>query len=155
MGNKIIKELQKDYKESMLEKDSLRVGLIQMIRANIQNHIRDNKIAEETISVEDVNMIIGRELKQQKDSLEAFEKGGRDDLANETKTRIIILESYLPEQLTEIEIEDIIQETLKELGIQKMTNKEKGILMKTLMPKIKGKADGKLVNNIIENILKQ
>lgn len=152
MGNKIIKELQKDYKESMLEKDSLRVGLVQMVRANIQNHIRDNKITEETISVEDVNMIIGKELKQQKDSLEAFEKGGRDDLANETKARIIILESYLPKQLTEDEIEIAVKETLEELNIQKMTNKEKGILMKNLMPKIKGKADGKLVNKVVEKL---
>lgn len=152
MGNKIIKELQKDYKESMLEKDSLRVGLIQMVRANIQNHIRDNKLTEETISVEDVNMIIGRELKQQKDSLEAFEKGKREDLANETKVRIIILESYLPKQLTEEEIEIVVKETLNELGIEKMTNKERGLLMKSLMPKIKGRADGKLVNKVVENI---
>lgn len=155
MGSKIIKELQKDYKESMLEKDSLRVGLVQMVRANIQNFIRDNKLTEDTVAADDVITIIGRELKQQKDSLEAFEKGGREDLANETKVRIIILESYMPKQLTEDEIKTIIKETLEELDIENMTNKERGLLMKNLMPKVKGKADGKLVNKIIESIVNQ
>ncbi|HHT96682.1 MAG TPA: GatB/YqeY domain-containing protein [Clostridiales bacterium] len=104
MGNKIILELKRDYKESLIEKDSIRVGLIQMIRGNIQNFARDNKLTEDSISEKDIYTIMSKELRQQRDSLEAFKKANREDLINETEIKIMILESYLPKQLTESEI---------------------------------------------------
>lgn len=153
MGNKILLELKRDYKESLIEKDSIRVGLIQMIRGNIQNFARDNKLTEDFISEKDIYMIMSKELRQQKDSLEAFKKGGREDLINETEVKIIILESYLPKQLTEDEIKITLEETLEELDIKAFTNKKRGLLMKHLMPKLKGRADGRLVNKIIEDYI--
>lgn len=150
----MIERLKADFKVALKEKDTERKNIIQMVRSNIQNLARDKRVAEEELSKEEINGVLTRELKQQNDSLEAFKKGNRDDLVKETERNIEILLEYLPKQLTEKEIEDLVKETLAELGLETVDGKAKGMLMKNLMPKVKGKADGKLVNKIVGEIVK-
>lgn len=145
--------LQNDYKQAMKDKDKIKKDIIQIIRANITNLAKDKRLSEAELKEEDILGVISKELKQQNDSLEAFTLGKREDLVNETEKKINILINYLPKQLNKEEIEVILKETLAELGIETLTNKDKGRLMKDLMPKLKGKADGKLVNDIVVTFL--
>ena len=90
-------------------------------------------------------------MKQRKDSLEEFKKGGRDDLVEKTEEEIKVLLAYLPEQLDEGEIRSLVKAAIEETGAA--SPKDMGKVMKALMPKTKGKADGKLVNNIVKEML--
>lgn len=146
--------LKKDLKQAMKDKDRNRKDIIQMIRANITNLSKEKRITEEELKKEDILGVIAKELKQQNDSLEAFKNGNREDLVETTKIKIEILKEYLPKQLTKEEIVDVVKETLNELNLDTITNKERGLLMKNLMPKVKGKADGKLVSEVVGTFLK-
>lgn len=148
----MLERLQKDFKQSLVDKDVHKKNIVQMLRANIINLAKEKRVSEKDLSEEEIILVISRELKQQNDSLIAFRSGNREDLAKDTEIKIEILKSYLPKQLEESEIKEIILETLKELDIDVLTNKDKGNLMKALMPKVKGKADGKLVNTIVQDL---
>lgn len=148
----MLERLQKDFKQSLVDKDVHKKNIVQMLRANIINLAKEKRVSEKDLSEEEIILVISRELKQQNDSLIAFRSGNREDLAKDTEIKIEILKSYLPKQLEESEIKEIILETLKELNIDVLTNKDKGNLMKALMPRVKGKADGKLVNTIVQDL---
>lgn len=144
--------LREDLKQAMKDKDKVRKEIIQLVRGNIKNFAIEKRVAEEDLSVDDILSVISKELKQQNDSLEAFKLGNRADLVEDTERKIEILKSYLPKQLGKEEIEVIVKETMAALCIETLTNKDKGRLMKELMPKVKGKADGKLVNDIVSSL---
>lgn len=151
---KILELLKTDLKQAMKEKDKHKKDIIQMVRSNITNLAKEKRILEEELSNEEILGVIQKELKQQNDSLLAFQQGGRDDLVEVTQIKIDILKQYLPKQLSKEEIEVIVKETISELGLTSITNREKGILMKNIMPKVKGKADGKLVNEVVSEFFK-
>ena len=95
--------------------------------------------------------ILSREIKQRKDALQEFGKVGRDDLVANAEAEIEILIQYLPAQLTEEEIKVIVQQTIQETGAS--SKAEMGKVMTALMPKVKGRADGKLVNQAVQQFL--
>lgn len=96
--------------------------------------------------------ILSREIKQRKDSLQEFEKkAGRQDLAEPLKQEIAIIAEYLPQQLTEDEIKAVVQETIQEVGAT--SKADMGKVMAALMPKVKGRADGKIVNQFVTQLL--
>ena len=95
--------------------------------------------------------ILSREIKQRKDSLQEFEKAGRDDLAKDVAAEIEIISVYLPQQLTEEEIKVIVQQTIQETGAS--SKADMGKVMSALLPKVKGRADGKLVNTFVQQFL--
>lgn len=97
--------------------------------------------------------VIRKELKQTNETLESA-PSDRTDIISQCKNRIAVIEGYLPKLMDENEIKDIIDSVLSELGIEKAVMADKGKIMKVLMPKVKGKADGKLVNSILESYLK-
>jgi hypothetical protein len=97
--------------------------------------------------------ILNRELKQRKESLLEFEKAGRTDLVDQMNAEIAILQEYLPQQLTEDEIKEIVQAAIQETGAS--SKADMGKLMGVLMPKVKGRADGKVVNRIAQELLEQ
>lgn len=148
----MINRLKKDIITAMKEKDAVAKGVLQVVRANITNFAKEKRVDESAVAETDILGIIAKEVKQQKDSLRAFEDGGREDLVMETRRKIGILEGYLPEQLTEEEVKEIVQGVMSELGITEITNKDKGNVMKILMQKIKGKADGQLVNKVVSSL---
>jgi len=90
--------------------------------------------------------------KQRKESIESFKKGDRQDLVDKETAELKIIESYLPQQLTPEEIKEIIMESIRETGAS--SDRDTGKVMKALMPKVKGRADGKLVNEMVRGLLK-
>ncbi len=142
------KELLNDLKEAMKSKDEIKKKTITIIRAAILQQEKDNKVE---LGDEEILPIISKQLKQRKDVLEDFEKAGRDDLIEETKKEMEVLQAYLPQPLSEAELETIVDETLAEVGATSM--KDMGKIMKAVMPKVAGKADGGDVNKIVRKKL--
>ena len=142
--NSLKDRLQADLKASMKAKDKVRKNTITMIRAEILQHENDEQIKLDDAGVTDV---LSHQLKQRRDSLADFKKGGREDLIEQTEAEIAVIEGYLPKQLSEEEITAIVDETIAETGAS--SKKDMGRLMKVLMPKVKGIADGKLVSRIV------
>jgi uncharacterized protein YqeY len=140
--------LNEDMKNAMRSRDKFRLSTIRMIRATIKNLEIDLK---RTLDDSEVLDILGREIKQRKDALKDFEKAGRDDLVANVILEIDIVGEYLPAQLSEEEIKVIIQQTIQETGVS--SKAEMGKLMSALMPKVKGLADGKLVNQWVQQLL--
>ncbi|GFN30333.1 GatB/YqeY domain-containing protein [Paenibacillus xylaniclasticus] len=140
--------LNDDMKQAMKNQDKFKLTTIRMIRSSIKNAEIDLKRSLEDSEVLD---ILSREIKQRKDSLQEFKKAGRDDLAKDVAAEIEIIGVYLPEQLTEEEIKSIVLQTIQETGAS--SKAEMGKVMSALMPKVKGRADGKLVNTIVQQSL--
>lgn len=137
-----------ELKNAMKNKEQLRKNVITMIRSDIKQIEVDKRVE---LSDEDIIEIISKQAKQRKDSIEEFRKGGRDDLAQQSEEELKVLMEYLPEQLSEEEIEAVIKEVITDTGATSM--KDMGKIMASAMPKLKGRADGKIVNQIVRNIL--
>ncbi|MFB5762725.1 GatB/YqeY domain-containing protein [Paenibacillus medicaginis] len=140
--------LNEDMKQAMKSKDKFKLSTIRMVRSTIKNleielkrDLDDNELLD----------ILSREIKQRKDALQEFEKAGRDELAESNKAEIELLSQYLPVQLTEEEIKVIVQQTIQETGAS--SKADMGKVMAALMPKVKGRADGKLVNQAVQQFL--
>ncbi|BFH12832.1 GatB/YqeY domain-containing protein [Paenibacillus dendritiformis] len=140
--------LNEDMKQAMKSQDKFKLSTIRMVRSAIKNVEIDVK---RTLNDDEVLEILGREIKQRKDALQQFESAGRDDLADSLKDEIEILTQYLPAQLSEEEIKEIVQKAIQETGAS--SKADMGKLMGALMPKVKGRADGKLVNTIVQQYL--
>ncbi|MFD2116128.1 GatB/YqeY domain-containing protein [Paenibacillus yanchengensis] len=140
--------LNDDMKQAMRDKDKLKLATIRMIRSSVKYLEIDFKRPLEESEVLDV---ISREIKQRKDSLQEFEKAGRDDLVTDLATEIEIISAYLPEQLTEEEIQEIVRQTIHELGAS--SKADMGKVMGALLPKTKGRAESKLVNQFVQQYL--
>lgn len=144
----LTERLTADMKQAMKDKDKVRLSVIRMVRTAMKNLEID---AKRELSDEDVITIMNRELKQRRDSLQAFESGGRQDLVEDMKAEIQVLISYLPEQLSEDEVRTIVKDVIASTGA---TGKaDMGKVMSALMPKVKGRADGKLVNQVVSQEL--
>ncbi|MFR9708324.1 GatB/YqeY domain-containing protein [Paenibacillus sp. MB22_1] len=140
--------LNEDMKQAMKSQNKFKLSTIRMVRATIKNLEIDLK---RTLNDNEVLDILSREIKQRKDALQEFEKAGRDDLAEQVKAEAEILAEYLPEQLSEEEIKVIVQQTIQETGAS--SKADLGKVMSALMPKVKGRADGKLVNQTVQQLL--
>lgn len=140
--------LQQDLKSAMKERDAIKKNVVTMMRAAILQIEKDKKVE---LDDEGVIEVIARGVKQRKDSIPEFEKGNRPDLVENIKREVDILMGYLPQQLNEDELQRIISDTIFEIGAQ--SAKDMGKVMNALMPKIKGRADGKLVNTIVKQLL--
>ena len=137
-----------EMKIAMREKDNVRKDAIQMVRASILQYEKDNKVELDDEGVVD---IIAKEVKRYKDALPDYEKSGRQDLIDELNAKVEILMPYLPEQLTEDEVRAIVKAVVDETGATSM--REMGKIMGAVMPKVKGRFDGRLLNNIVKEYL--
>jgi uncharacterized protein len=144
-------KLLEDMKAAMKEKESgkLRLSVIRMARAAIKN-IEINKKRE--LDDEETLEVLARDVKQRRDSIDEFKKANRQDLVDTLIQEIEILMDYLPKQLTEEEIRTLVKDAVDKTGAKEV--KEMGKVMSVLMPQVKGKADGKLVNEIVRELLK-
>ena len=140
-------ELKSRYIESMKNKDTIIKNTIMMVNSAIKQSEVDQR---KELSDQDIIAIIQKQIKEKKGALPEFEKGNRADLVEQTKKEIEILMEYVPKELSEEEIKTIINETCEELG-DKKTNF--GLVMKTVMSKVKGRADGSLVTNLVKEYL--
>ena len=143
--------LTEDMKQAMKDKESgkLRLSVIRMARANIKNIEIDEK---RELNDDEVLAVLMKEVKMRQDSLEEFTKAGRDELAEQAKQEIAILRKYLPEQLGDDELRDLVQEAIDETGAA--SQKDMGKVMAAVMPKTKGRADGKRINAMVRELLK-
>ena len=145
---KLIDRINEDIIRSMKAKDGTRVSVLRFLMASIQGKEKDKK---EALEEEEVLAEIQSSAKRRKESLEAFSEGGRQDLVDKEAAELVILEEYLPEQLSEDEIRSAVQETVAEVGAGSMA--DLGKVMKELMPKLQGRADGKLASQIVREVL--
>lgn len=136
-------------KQAMKAKDRKKLSVIRMVRASLQNEAI--KLGVDTLSEEDELTILSRELKQRKDSIEEFEKADRSDLVDNLNSEIKILEVYMPKQLTDEELDQLIDQTIEEVNAT--SKRDFGKLMGALMPKVKGKADGSKVQQLVKEKL--
>lgn len=139
--------LMEDMKNSMKNKDTIRKNTITMVRAAINQREVDERI---DLSNDDILDIIAKQVKEKRVAIEEFQRGNRQDLVDLTNSEIDILLEYLPEQLSDDELEKIVLEVINELNATSM--KEIGLIMKAVMPKVKGRTDGNKVNNIVREI---
>ncbi|RKP55215.1 GatB/YqeY domain-containing protein [Cohnella endophytica] len=144
----LAERLNEDMKQAMRDGNKFRLQTIRMVRASIKN--QEIELRRPLDDNETLN-ILSRELKQRRDSQLDFERGGREDLVANVKAEIEIISEYLPRQLTEEEIKAIVVQTMQETGAS--SKADLGKLMGALMPKVKGIADGKLVNAIVQQSL--
>ncbi|SDF74628.1 GatB/YqeY domain-containing protein [Sporolituus thermophilus] len=144
--------LTEDMKQAMKDKEAgkLRLSVIRMVRASIKNAEIDQK---KELGDEEVLEVISREVKMRRDSIAEFQKGNRPDLVENLEQEIAILMQYLPPQLSEAEIRDLVMEAIAQT--QAASAKDMGKVMAVLMPKVKGRADGKTVNAIVRELLNQ
>ncbi|KAF0143901.1 MAG: hypothetical protein FD156_2283 [Nitrospirae bacterium] len=148
----ILKKINEDLITSMKSKDELKTTTLRMIKSAVKN-AEIAKRGKGDLTEDDIMGVLSTMVKQRKESAEQYEKANRKDLADKENTEISIIQEYLPKQLTPEELCEIIKATIQETGVVGM--KEIGKLMKELMPKVKGKADGKLVNQMIKEILEK
>lgn len=137
-----------DLKEAMKNKDSFKLGVIRMVKGAMQLE-KSNPRAE--LTDDDVIKVISKQIKMRKESITQFENAGREDLALQNKKELEILNSYMPEQLSLEELNKIIDKVFDE--VKPTSIKDMGMIMKSLSPLIKGKADMSLVNAIIKERL--
>ena len=140
--------LMQDLKTAMKTKDKRTKDTITMVRAAIKQKEVDERVE---LDDEGVLKVLSKEIKERRGSIEEFEKAGRDDLVESTKAEIDVLMKYMPEQLSEEELEKLIRQVMEENNITE--KKQMGLLMKNIMPKVQGRADGKAVNAIVNRIL--
>ena len=141
-------QLTADMKEAMKNKEKERLAVIRMVRGAIRQQEIDG---QKELGEEDVIAVISKEVKMRRDSIEEFQKGGREDLVEKTQAEIDVLMPYLPAQLSEDEARELVKAAVEQTGAA--TPKDMGKVMGVLMPKVKGRADGKMVNTIVKSFL--
>jgi uncharacterized protein len=140
-----------DLKQAMIKKDELKVSTLRMLKAGLQNLEIDLKAKKKELTDEAAVEIVSREIKRRKESIEAFDKGGREDLAAKEKKELEILIVYLPEQLSDEQLRLIIQNKVKELGAT--GPQDFGKVMGAVSKETKGKADGTKVSVLVKEEL--
>ena len=141
-------KLQEDLKSSMKNKDAIKKSVITLIRSSIKQYEVDNRVELQDDEIVD---LIAKQLKQTRDSREEFAKAGRDDLVSKAEAEIEVLKEYLPQQLSEEELNEIVISTISEVRATSMKDMKK--IMTSIMPKVKGRADGKLINELVKKNL--
>ena len=166
-------QLMQDLKEAIKSGDETRKATIRMLRSAISAAELDKRAsyvnsqrakgvdvgslaldeAQFALTDEEVLAVLQKQAKQRRDSIAEFKKGGRDDLVAAEEAELAIIEAYLPRQMTRDEIVEVARKAAAELGVSDMSGM--GPLMKHLMAELKGKADGRLVNQVVREILSE
>ena len=142
--------IENDMKAALKAGNAEKLSVLRMLVSAVKTFEIDKKIkaAEDG----DVLQIIQKQIKQRKESIDQFEKGNRLDLADKEKKELRILETYMPAQLTESELEGIVKDAISSTGA--VAKSEVGIVMKAVLEKARGRADGKTINQLVMKFLK-
>ncbi len=139
------KRLSSDMKAMMKSGDKLGLSTLRLLLADIKN----SEIAKKSdLSNEEILELVGRGIKRRRESIDQFEKAGRTDLSDKETAELSVLNEYLPPQLSEDELTEIIEKAIEDTGAS--SQKEMGSVMSKIMPKVKGKADGSMVSRIVK-----
>jgi len=147
----LMNTIDKDLISAMKARDTFTTTVLRGLKTDIKNSQIAGGTRGEEISDEKVIEILSSAAKRRKDSIEQFTAGNRKDLADKETAELEIIQRYLPEQLSEDKVREIVTATIDQEGVGSL--KELGKLMKALMPKLKGKADGKLISSLAKEIL--
>ena len=140
--------LMDDLKSAMRAGDELRKSTLRMLRSAIG--YREIEV-QHTLSDDETLDVIAKQVKQRQDSISEYTKGRRQDLVDQERAEMEILMTYLPKQLTREEIAELARAAVQKLGVTDL--KQQGMVMKELMPHVKGRADGKLVSEVVRQLL--
>ena len=144
----LLTTMNEDIKTAMKAKDKTTLSVLRMIKSSLQNE----QIKKGTeLSEEDELAVLSREMKQRRDSLTEFKKANRQDLVDSLENEIAIVADYMPKQLTEEELQSVVQEVIA--SVNATSAKDFGKVMGAIMPKVKGKADGNDINRIVKQQL--
>lgn len=158
--------IQEEAKKALQEHSEIVLGTLRMLLAAIVNKEKERqyKVSKENpnasevewqekskLSDQEIQEVIASEAKKRRESIEAFAKGGRQDLADKEKKELEVLQKYLPEQLSEEQIRALVKDAVAKTGATSI--KEMGKVMAALMPQVKGKSDGAMVSNIVKELL--
>lgn len=137
-----------DMRDAMKAREQIRVATLRMLMAAVKN-AEVEKLHE--LSDDEVLDVVAREAKRRRESIDAFKQGGRDDLVDKESGELAVLEAYLPEKLSDDELAKLVDEAIAETGAS--TPKQMGEVMKALMPKVRGRADGAQVSALVKGKL--
>lgn len=144
----LLTTINEDVKTAMKARDKEKLSVLRMLKSELQNE----QIKKGTeLNEEEELSVLSREMKQRRDSLTEFKNADRQDLVEKLENEIVIVESYLPKQLTEEELQSIVQEVIA--SVNATSTSDFGKVMGAIMPKVKGKADGNAVNRIVKEQL--
>jgi hypothetical protein len=146
--NSLKTRLDQELKAAMKAQDRIKLSAVRSIKSVVKNKEID---LQKELSDTEIQEVIASLIKQRKDSIEQFSKGGREDLVMQETAEMNVLLGFMPQQLTEAEIETLVDKALAELGTSSV--KDLGKVMKHIMPQVAGRADGKVVNQIVRKKL--
>jgi len=144
----ILKRIEDEFIGALKAKNERKVSVLRMIKASIKNKEIEKGAS---LSEEEIYDILNSFVKRGREAIEQFSKGGRTDLVEKEEEEMRIIRSFLPEQLSEDKIKGLIQDAINEVGAKGIG--DLGKVMKVLIPKIKGRADGRSVNNLVREVL--
>lgn len=144
----LLDTLNADMKKAMKARDKETLSVVRMVKSSLQNE--QIKVGHDLTEDEELT-VLAREMKQRKDSKEEFAAANREDLATQLEKEMAILANYMPQQLSAEEVEGIVREVIQETNAT--SKADFGKVMSAVMPKVKGRADGKLVNATVKNLL--
>lgn len=145
--SELSQQITEDMKTAMRAKDTVALNTIRMLKSSIKNAAIEKGGADAELDDTEISNVIRKEVKKRQDSIEQYEKAGRDELAEQEKVEIEVLNSYLPEPLAEEEIAKIVDEAIAEVGAT--SRKEMGQVMKIVQEKTAGRADGKTLSQAV------
>ena len=143
----LTERLDADYKTALKAKERLRVDTLRLIKAAVQRTAFDKR--KETLDDPEIVPLLAQQVKQRRETLEAAKKGGRQDIAAQAEAELAIINAYLPQQLSEEALKGLIEDAIKAVG------PTQGLIMKHVMGKTAGAADGKLVSQLVAQRLTQ
>lgn len=148
----IKEQIVNDMKTAMKQKDALKLQVLRSLKSKLmEKEISERKEGEATLSDEQAIGVLMKAAKQRKESIDQFESGGRDDLAEKEKEELKIIESYLPEMMDEDEIRNVVKEKISKLGASGL--QDMGKVMGVVMSELKGKAEGAKISSIVKEEL--
>lgn len=143
-------KLSEDLKNALRSREKDKLSVIRMVKAGIKNKEIEKM---SPLNEEEVYALLNSMIRQRKDSIEQFSKGGREDLVKQEEKELSIIQSYLPPQLTEDKIKEMIKDAIGETGASSL--RDTGKVMKIIIPRIKGRFDSKLLNELVKRALSE
>ena len=149
----LLDRLNDDLKQAMRDKDKVRLRTLRSVRAALQNKEIDQRTdgAEGTLSEQEQLAVLRKQVSQREDSIEQYREAGRDDLVQKEREEIDVLEEYMPDPLSEDELEEILQDIIEEVGAESMA--DMGPVMGRAMDQLRGRVDGTRVQEKVKELL--
>lgn len=147
----LINQVQNDYKDALKAGDRTVVSVLRLLISDVRNKEIERRARGENLVEDDVLGIVQKEIKARKESIEAYKKGQREDLVKQEEEELIILQKYLPEQLSKEELEQVVQEVIEVVRAKSL--KDMGRVIGEVMKKVKGRAEGRVVSEMVKKKL--